>query len=267
MPNWNQARVELKGSEFASLGRLIKERAGIDLKPGKETLVQARLARRLRALELGSFAEYLDVLNGEGDGAELTLLLDAITTNVTSFFRQPRHFTYLREEFLAEVKACAKGRLRIWSAACSTGEEPYSIGIHLREGLSDLDQWNVRILATDLSTEALATAQAGVYPLARLDDVPAEFKRRYFSSVGRIGGAAGDGGSVCVAPAVQSLVTFARLNLMESWPMAGPFDAIFCRNVWRVVEKCRPRSPVGRGDHRCHGCGRAEGWRSARARQ
>ena len=237
--------AELSQAEFERLRTLIKEQAGIKLGTGKETLLKARLSKRLRSLGLDSFSDYIAVLDDDRSGAELTELLDAIATNVTSFFRQPTHFTYLRNVVmpgLVERDGGRRRRLRIWSAACSTGEEPYSIGIQLREGLPNLDSWDAKILATDLSTKALDRVCAGVYEPSKLVGFPDQYARRYLTKAG----ASYPQGSMQFAAPVRDLVTFARLNLMGAWTMRGPFDAIFCRNVMIYFDKPTQARLVGR---------------------
>ena len=165
---------------------------------------------------------------------ELAELCNAITTNLTSFFREPHHFQYLRDHLLAPIIAARRGerRLRIWSAGCSTGEEPYSIAMTLLETLPDPDRWDVRILATDLDSEVLARARRGMYPAERTATVSPERLRRFFIECPEATGSWRQ-----IAPEVAALVTFKPLNLIHALPMRGPLDAIFCRNVVIYFDK------------------------------
>ncbi len=159
----------------------------------------------------------------------MTVLLDNLTTNVTSFFREADHFDYLRQmvlPLLSAGQATSDRRLRIWSAACSSGEEPYSLAITLLENMKDIDQWDVRILATDISGKMLARAKAGLYPAESLESMPVHIRRSYFTPL-----AATRGKQWQVNPQVQRYVTFVRHNLLGEWPMHGPFQIIFCRNA------------------------------------
>jgi len=219
------ATPALTGPEFARVCALLYRIAGIKLVPGKEGLVQARLARRLHALDLDHFGAYFDLVERDGSQAELTQMVDLLTTNKTSFFREAYHFDFLRDRVLPGL---AGRPARIWSAGCSTGEEPYSLGMLCRDTLGA--RADVRILATDISTRVLATAKAATYPAESLGDVPDDVRRRHFAP-------AADGRGVRVADAVREMVSFARLNLMGDWPMRGPFDAILCRNVMIYFDK------------------------------
>jgi chemotaxis protein methyltransferase CheR len=227
--------AELSEAQFGEISRTVYDVAGIRLRPGKEGLVRSRLARRLRALGAGSYGEYLARVRADATGRELAEMVDALTTNKTSFFREPAHFDYLRERVLPALPA--REPLRMWSAGCSTGEEPYSLAMVLRESLPDLARRDVRLLATDISSRVLAPARAGRYADAAVADVPPELLRRHFLRAG---------GAWEVAPAVRSLVTFARLNLMAVWPMRGPFEAIFCRNVMIYFDKPTQQELVAR---------------------
>jgi len=204
--------------DFARVRALIYRAAGIALAPAKMDMVYSRLARRIRARELSSFAQYLALV--EGGGEELEGFINALTTNQTSFFREPHHFRILAER-LAKLPA---GRPpSIWSCASSSGEEPYSIAMTALESARSVP----RILATDIDTGVLARAREGVYPIDQLQQVPAELQRRFF-----LRGEGSNQGMVRVKEELRRLVSFRRLNLKEeSWPMRGHFDFIFCRNV------------------------------------
>jgi chemotaxis protein methyltransferase CheR len=215
-------------SDFQFLAALAYERAGISLSDSKRNLVYGRLSRRLRALGLTSFGEYRAYLEG-GDGSEIERFINSISTNHTKFFREAHHFTHFRtsvaQTLAQQDQKHAVRRLRVWSAGCSTGEEPYTIALVLRREIVDMARQDVRILATDIDTDVLAKASRGEYTSDALDNIPDPFCR-YFQPTED-----SDGAVIKVAQDVRSLITFRPLNLVEAWPMKGPFDAIFCRNV------------------------------------
>ena len=219
----------LGDGDFQFLRAFVYRHCGIALSEQKHQLVQGRLLRRLRALGLKDFGAYCELLRSDPD-SELGELASAISTNVTAFFREVHHFEALANDLLPrwlEQKRREGDRLRIWSAGCSSGEEPYSLAMVLAEALErcgrDVD---AKILATDLSPAALAAAKKGVYPMDRLEGVSAERRRRWF-----LRGEGEYAGLACVHPKLRELTTILPLNLLHEWPMQGPFDAIFCRNV------------------------------------
>ncbi|MHB1541990.1 MAG: CheR family methyltransferase [Steroidobacteraceae bacterium] len=218
--------------DFQQLRTLVKSLTGINLGEHKRELIYSRLARRLRALQLRSFADYRELLGR--DGRELTELCNAITTNLTAFFREPHHFQYLRDAWLTPLGAARADarRLRIWSAACSSGEEAYSIAMTVLETLPDPAHWDVRILATDLDSEMLARARRGIYPPQRLQGISPQRLQRFFVEHCENGAV-----SRRIAPEVAALVTFKQLNLIGALPMKGPLDAVFCRNVVIYFDK------------------------------
>lgn len=221
---------ELSVKEFETVKRRVIDLCGINLGNGKRELVKARLGKRLRELGISSYAAYMRHVESEPSGAELANMIDALTTNVTNFFRESQHMDYLRDTMLPKL-AAARGRdgqpkLRVWSAGCSSGEEPYTIAMVLREALTGIDRWDVKVLATDISNRILVKAKRGVYEASKLKDVPGMFRGKYFDLV-----EAGPPKIFQVASKLRSMVAFARLNLLETWPMKGPFDFIFCRNV------------------------------------
>jgi chemotaxis protein methyltransferase CheR len=217
---------ELTDSEFNRLRGLVREYTGISLSDAKRELVYGRLARRLRKLKLGSFAEYCALVEGR-PAEEMQELINAITTNLTSFFRENYHFGQLAAEALPQIERERSGtrRMRLWSAGCSTGEEPYSMAMVMREALAHLPGWDIKLLATDIDSKVVAAAAEGVYGADRLGSVAAERARRWFLPI------AGRPDHFAVADALKALITFKQLNLFEPWPMKGPFDVIFCRNV------------------------------------
>ncbi|MEH6638508.1 MAG: protein-glutamate O-methyltransferase [Porticoccaceae bacterium] len=223
-------------TNFIYLSTLVKARSGINLSDAKHELVYGRVAKRLRRLGFTTFDQYCDFLE-QGNEEELTHFINAITTNVTDFFRENHHFEFLSETWLSELMAdktegSNNRRLRIWSAGCSSGEEPYSIAITLRESIPDIHRWDIKILATDLDSSIVEKAQAGIYPLERVKNLPKAHLKRWFRL-----GLGGNTGTASVSDEIKSMVTFKTLNLTEDWPMKGPFDAIFCRNVIIYFDK------------------------------
>lgn len=227
--------------DFEHIRELVYNHAGISLADTKRNFVYSRLARRLRLLKFTSFHAYRAYLLANLE-SELTDFVNAITINLTSFFREMHHFEILRERVLPELMQLKRDRrIRIWSAGCSTGEEPYSIAMTVKEFLADVRGWDAKILATDLDTEALETARNGIYDVERVQKVPASSLRRWMRR-----GSGVNSGQVRVTSEVQELITFNQLNLMESWPMRGPFDVIFCRNVVIYFDKDTQRRLFGR---------------------
>jgi chemotaxis protein methyltransferase CheR len=228
--------------DFQALRKLVKEITGINLSDQKRELVCGRLARRLRALHLRTFAEYRDLLASDG-GREIGELCNAITTNLTSFFRESHHFEYLREQVLQPLVAQrgSQRRIRIWSAGCSTGEEAYSLAMTVIESFPELRTWDVKILATDLDSDVLAKAQRGIYAADRVRSIGPQRLGRFFAEKrGK------DGVSYEVSAELTALITFKQLNLMHSLPMKGPLDAIFCRNVVIYFDKDTQRELFSR---------------------
>jgi chemotaxis protein methyltransferase CheR len=210
--------------EFRRVRDLVREHTGIQLGDNKRQLCQTRLVRRLRALGLRSFRDYLAVLE-DPDAAEHGELVNAITTNVTSFFREPHHFELLARQVLPRF--IGGGRLRVWSAGCSSGEEPWCLAMVLHEVLPEAARKDARILATDIDTDVLARAEAGVYADDRVEPVSVVRRQRYLAK-----GTGANAGNWRIKDELRSSVVFRRLNLMDqAWPMKGPFDVIFCRNV------------------------------------
>ena len=225
----------LTEAQFLEISALVKGLCGINLHDGKKELVKARLAKRLRALHMAGYEEYIAHVRAEGNGPELVAMLDALSTNLTHFFREADHFRYLADVLVPRAQAAAAGtrpRLRLWSAGCSTGEEPYSLAVTLAEAIGNLAAWDIAVLATDLSTRVLAQAGEGVYDAQRLAALPHGALAKYFAPV-----TSGRAPQYQVRPVLRSLIHFGRLNLMEAWPMRGPFDIIFCRNVMIYFDK------------------------------
>ena len=215
--------------DFAYLSDLVGRNAGINLTDDKRELVYGRVAKRLRILGIRNFSDYCELLR-QGSNDEFTHFINSITTNVTSFFRESHHFDYLANHILPAIvrknAGIAHPRLRIWSAGCSTGEEPYSIAMVLRENIRDIDRWDARILATDLDSNVLDIAKSAEYPADRVQQVAEERKKRWM-----LKGTGSKSGRIKIRPEVRNMVHYKQLNLTESWPVNGPFDCIFFRNV------------------------------------
>jgi chemotaxis protein methyltransferase CheR len=225
-----QAEIRpLTPSEFSLFRKLVENESGIFLSEVKQALVNARLLSRIRELGVSTFSDYYDRVVGSPDD-ELVRLINAICTNETHFFREPSQFTLISNSlvprFVNEAEhGLRRRRLRVWSAACSTGEEPYSLAMMLLDRLPP--DWTIEIVASDLSTKALERAVAGVYPMSRLGDVPEELRQRYL-----LRGVGGQEGKFCVGPAARKLVEFTRINLVDdTLPELGQFDLVLCRNV------------------------------------
>jgi chemotaxis protein methyltransferase CheR len=231
-----QAEYNLTEADFRRISEMVYRHCGINLHEGKKELVRARIAKRLRQCGFDSLSNYLDYVLADGSGHEFAMLIDAMSTNLTSFYREPDHFQYLAEMALPEVlrrkQARQESRIRLWSAGCSTGEEPYTLAMTLFDAIGDPGRWDIKILATDISTHVLAVAREGVYSKARLDSLPPGYRQRFF----RLCNVAGEKG-FAVAPELRQVICFNHLNLMENWPFTGPFDFIFCRNVMIYFDK------------------------------
>lgn len=219
-------------SDFKHICQMVQEYSGIHLTDIKRELVYSRVSRRLRALGLKSFDTYCQRIE-QGDEVEKEAFINAITTNTTSFFREIHHFEYLANTLLPSLtKQQARPRLRIWSAGCSAGHEPYCIAITLQEALSNEACQDAKILATDLDSNVLATARQGVYPLEHVQKVPKAQLRQWF-----LRGKGAQADKVRLASELREMISFNQLNLMHTWPMQGPFDIIFCRNVVIYFDK------------------------------
>jgi len=213
---------------FSRIASLMREQTGIYLSDAKATLVYSRLAKRLRQLGLANFDAYCALIASSEGASERNAMVAALTTNVTRFFREPHHFDHLREKVLPALLETARngGRVRIWSSACSTGEEPYSIALTMLQLLPDAARYDVRILATDIDPNVVATAKAGVYSAQAVEPIASALRERWMT---REGGRSD--GMWRVGDEMRALIRFNTLNLIGEWPMKGRFDAIFCRNV------------------------------------
>jgi chemotaxis protein methyltransferase CheR len=215
--------VEMRPREFERIRQMAYEFCGVDLK-GKQILVSARLGKKIRLLNLPSFTEYCDRVEGDTSGALFTEMIDALTTNHTSFFREARHFDFLRGTVLPSL--AGQGPINIWSAACSTGEEPYTIAFTVIDALGQEAYSRLSITATDISTRVLEKAKRGLYPLTSLSALSTEMRRECLMK--------GTGeyiGQCMVKPGIKKMIDFQQWNLMHQSPSFGPFEVIFCRNV------------------------------------
>ncbi len=225
--------VHITEQEFQRFQTLIERETGIHLPNGKKDLLVARLARRLRALGLDSYSRYWEHVAGGQNQAERQQMVDLVCTNETRFFREPKHFEFLEQVALPELsRRASQGRrqksVRIWSAGCSTGEEPYSLAMTLMRRFPPGSGWQLSVVASDLSTRALEAAQRACYTAERASEIPAEFARMFVISSPD----AGDGCTRTVVPAVRQLVGFSRANLtQDESAIPGLFDLVFCRNV------------------------------------
>ena len=209
--------------DFQFIADLLRTRTGISLPATKATFVFSRLAPRLRALNISNFKDYRQILTGRHAESEIGVMVNRLTTNLTRFFREPHHFDALRRAL-----AVCGPRIRIWSAGCSTGQEPYSIAMVAAEFLKTRPSVDLRILATDIDTEVLSRAKSGEYDAEDLDGVPA-WARNFFEQAGH--------DRIRIAEPARQLVQFKTLNLIANWPMRGPFDVIFCRNTAIYFDK------------------------------
>lgn len=230
----------MSDDNFARIVELSHDYTGIVLGPHKRDMIYGRLSRRIRGLGLRNFDQYCDLLEQEGS-EELNNFINAITTNLTSFFRENHHFEFLKKTVIPELleKNRSSKRIRFWSAGCSTGEEPYSLSVVLNETV-DRRTWDAKILATDLDSNVLNHGKAGVYDIGRIEGITEERRKAWFLRD------PAQPQMVKVKPALQQLISFKRLNLLEPWPMKGRFDVIFCRNVVIYFSKDTQRTLFNR---------------------
>lgn len=237
--------TKLSPADFERLSQAVYRHCKINLHDGKRQLVEARLAKLSRQLGFASTAELIDNVLDNPQSDQFTRMIDVLSTNLTSFFREPDHFAYLEKHFLPGLvptrKSSSRPRLRAWSAGCSSGEEPYTLAMVLREAIDDIDRWDAKILATDISTRVLATAARGVYDESRLGGVTAERRTHYFA-VNRMDART----FYDVRSNIKNMIAFRHLNLMDEWPFRGPFDVIFCRNVMIYFDKPTQENLVNR---------------------
>jgi chemotaxis protein methyltransferase CheR len=234
------SQFTLDPKDFDKICQIVYQFSGIRLSSGKEELVRSRLMKRLRILGIESFSSYLRYVKNDSSAQELKIMIDSLTTNKTSFFRENQHFDYLRSHILPNLKA-RDSHIRLWSAGCSSGEEPYSIAMLLNEEWPTADRAQLRILATDISTRILSKAQTGEYEKENLQGIPSPLLDKYFTLV-----TSQPVQIYRVKDNIKTIVRFAQLNLMDAWPMKGPFDVIFCRNVMIYFDQPTQRELVRR---------------------
>lgn len=229
-PSGSRDRVPFSDADFQTIADLAMRDFGLHLTLAKRDLVYSRLLKRLRSLGLDNFRDYCSLLTGPQGEAERTAMLSALTTNVTHFFREDHHFKLLREVALPPLIKSARegGRVRIWSAGCSAGQEPYSLAFTVLSLCPEAAKLNLRILATDVDAEILEKAETGTYTEEERKAIP-EAMRRFIEPT--------KGSGFAIGPAARELITFGRLNLIENWPISGPFQVIFCRNVAIYFDK------------------------------
>lgn len=234
----NLAGVTLLSEDFDRVRRLIYSYSGINLHEGKQALVRARLMKRLRKLKLDCFTAYLDYVESEKGSAEFLAFVDVLTTNKTHFFRENRHFEFIRSKVAREVVGQNK---KWWSAGCSSGEEAVTLAITLHEAMKKVNSNpKVKILATDLSRDVLSIAKAGEYPENRMSDVSDDLKRKYFQKHH------GVPVSYSVDKEIMDMITYGRLNLLAEWPLKGPFHLIMCRNVMIYFDRITQQKLISR---------------------
>jgi len=224
----------LPDKEFNYICEFVYEKSGIVLNSSKREMVYRRLTRVIRERKLSSFSEYCQLLKDNNE-SETNYFINAITTNLTSFFREKHHFDYLISSELPKLLEVNKQnkKIRIWCSACSTGEEPYSIATVIYEVCSlHISTWDIKILATDIDSDVINKAKLGVYDKCRVEDIQKKYIKNYF-----IKGTGQHENKIKVNPKLQKLITFKQLNLLHEWPMKGPFDIIFCRNVIIYFDK------------------------------
>lgn len=229
--------TEITDEEFDLFRRLIYNKSGINLNPTKRSLLQTRLMKRLRQTNCESFSRYYTYIINDASGKELIIMLNAISTNLTKFFREEDHFSFLSDTALPELieknRKNVERRIRAWSAGCSSGEEAYSIGMTILRHIENPLLWNIKILATDISTDILEKAAEGLYGEEKISDVPKDILSDFFFK-----GIDKYKGCYKVKPVLRNIITFRRLNLIdEVYPFKGRFDFIFCRNVMIYFDK------------------------------
>jgi chemotaxis protein methyltransferase CheR len=230
--------LDLSQKHFLKISKTVHQMCGISLHEGKKALVRFRLLKRLRALGMESFKEYIDFLEHDSSGKEIRSLIDVMTTNKTNFFREITHFNYLRENILPDLKV---PHLRFWCAGCSSGEEPFSLAIVLREEIENIDIRDIKILATDVSLKMLEMVRQAYYSPEMLGDITPLLLQKYFIRV------RSESTTLCqVKHEIRAMVRIGRLNLIEPWPMKGLFHVIFCRNVMIYFDRQTQQELINR---------------------
>ncbi len=220
-----EQEFDFRHSDFKTLASLVYERSGIVLGDHKKNMVYGRLAKRLRELGFSTFAQYLELLKNNSDESEFEHLINAVTTNLTRFFREDHHFNHVKDVLVPELITNRQSKIRMWSAACASGPEPYSLAMTVSDVLRNSNQYNFKILATDLDTKMLQTARAGKYDTAIHKDIPVALRNKYTTVC------TDDRNFFEINDSIKNLISFNKMNLMKDWPLKGELDAIFCRNV------------------------------------
>ena len=237
--------IVLSERDFRKISDMVYKHCGINLHDGKKELVRARLAKRLRLGKFKTFPEYMKQVFEDKTGREFSILIDSLSTNLTSFFREGQHFDFLRSSFLPTLLERKRKnhnfKIRAWSTGCSSGEEPYSMAITLLEAVRGKGRWDIKVLATDISTSMLEIAQKGIYDKERIEPVPSLQKQKYLVPH-RINGQK----VFEISKSLRDVVIFRYLNLMENWPIKGPLDFIFCRNVMIYFDKSTQQNLITR---------------------
>jgi len=227
--------IALSEKDFCKISKLVYDHCGINLHDGKKELVRARLAKRLRLGKFRTFPEYMKHVLEDETGVEFSVLIDSLSTNLTSFFREPQHFEFIQSKFLPlllERKKLHNCKIRAWSAGCSSGEEPYSIAVVLLDAIQGRGRWDIKVLATDISTSMLEIAKTGIYDKGKVEPVPSLQRQKYLVPHRSKGQKVFE-----VSNVLRDAVIFRYLNLMNDWPIKGPLDFIFCRNVMIYFDK------------------------------
>jgi chemotaxis protein methyltransferase CheR len=241
-------RVVLSEEDFRKISDIVYEHCGINLHSGKKELVRARVAKRLRSGNFKTFSEYIKYVLEDKTRTEFSILIDSLSTNLTGFLREPQHFEFLRSEVLPLLMERKKKKrdfkIRAWSAGCSSGEEAYSLAMTLLEAIQGTDRWDVKVLANDISTTMLETAEKGIYEKERVEPVPSLLRQKYMIQHRK-----GDRRVFEVSKILRDTVTFKHMNLVKDWVFNGPLDFIFCRNVMIYFDKLTQARLVNRFWH------------------
>lgn len=221
-------KLTMSDTEFRAISDIAYKEAGLVFLPEKVSLVQSRINRRLRQLKINSFSEYTAFVESKQGSAERKVMISSLTTNVSNFFRESHHFDILREQVLPDLvsRARAGGRIRLWSAGCSTGQEPYSIAMTLLDVAPDAPTLDIKILATDIDPNVICTARRGYYDETSIGDISVPFRSKYIEPIEN-----GKKTGFQMTEVVRNMISFRELNLLSHWPVSGRFDVIFCRNV------------------------------------
>ncbi len=214
---------ELSLQCFKQFAEIVYKNSGIHIRPDKKSLLQSRLTKLMRREKITDYKSLLETLESGREPRLLTEFIDAVSTNVTRFFREIQHFDFIRERIIPEFLAQKNREIRVWSAACSSGQEPYSVLIHLLENLPEPDSWNIQFLATDISTKVLKFAQNGIYSEEALAEIRPDLKMKYFEEI--------EAGAFRINPALSEKIRFRHFNLMQPFPFRHKFDLVLCRNV------------------------------------